>query len=228
MPGQASVMKRFLGRMINAERTVLVHLSDRPQIQNPYSSMDLQVGQEYGNDCFHWSPCSSLHTSECWYTDLHSAKTVPSGSCRQLEGPAGPDHRTNNTMTPTNIHIQRFLFRRQWFDCPSKHVIRLLAGSMWWLPGNMALLVNAQRGHEARQPDKWACGSRPGFISTHTAWLHTVVHICTIMLRLNSHIAPIPAPKVNARGLPFQCKQPPANFTHFLHGPITRKHCNLL
>lgn len=109
-------------------------------------------------------------------------------------------------MTPTNIHIQRFLFRRQWFDCPSKHVIRLLAGSMWWLPGNMALLVNAQRGHEARQPDKWACGSRPGFISTHTAWLHTVVHICTIMLRLNSHIAPFPALKVNARGLPFQCK----------------------
>jgi len=40
-------MKRFLDRMINAERTVLVHLSDRMQIQNPHSSMDLQVGQEY-------------------------------------------------------------------------------------------------------------------------------------------------------------------------------------
>lgn len=36
--------------MINAERTVLVHLSERPHVQNPHSSMDPQVGQEYGND----------------------------------------------------------------------------------------------------------------------------------------------------------------------------------
>lgn len=53
MPGQASVMKRFLGRMINAERMVLVHLSYRPHVQNAHSSMDPQVGQEYGNDRFH-------------------------------------------------------------------------------------------------------------------------------------------------------------------------------
>lgn len=53
MPGQASVMKRLLGRMIHAKRTVLVHLSDRPHVQNPHSSMDPQVGQEYGTDRFH-------------------------------------------------------------------------------------------------------------------------------------------------------------------------------
>lgn len=43
---------------------------------------------------------------------------------------------------------------------------------------------------------------------TYYARLRTIVHICTIVLRLHSHIATF-------------CTA--ANFTHFLHGPIWRK-----
>lgn len=64
--------------MINAERTVLVHLSDRMQIQNPHSSMDLQVGQEYG------TVFTSLHVQASTLPNADTLTSIQPKLCHLL------------------------------------------------------------------------------------------------------------------------------------------------
>lgn len=106
---QAPVMQSFTGRKINAEHTVLQHLSDQQQIQNTHSSVNPQVGQ----DCFHKPPLPNADTLTSIQPKL--CHMLVSG-CRVARWPRS-EHKQHNESN-TDAHIQRLPFRKHWSDCP--------------------------------------------------------------------------------------------------------------
>lgn len=182
-------MKSFTGRKINAEHTVLQHLSDHQQTQNSHSSVHPQVGQ----DCFHKPPLPNADT-------LTSIQPKPYhllvSGCGGARWPRSERKRHNESNT--DAHIQRLLFRKQWSDCPSK----VTSFGSW---------IDPRDGCEAMRHYRLWCRT------WHAVWhqttracpesMHTVVHICMILLRLHAHAVQSLSTEVSAGGLITQHKQ---------------------
>lgn len=184
---QAPVMKSFTSRKINAEHTVLQHLSDHQQTQNSHSSVHPQVGQ----DCFHKPPLPNADT-------LTSIQPKPChllvSGCGGARWPRSERKRHNESNTYRGYYLGNsgptvLLKSRHCDGCEAMRHYRL------WCRTWHAVWHQTARA----RPES----------------MHTVVHICMILLRLHAHAVQSLSTEVSAGGLITQHKQHSLPTSHF-------------